>query len=428
MTGIQAAILDWAGTVVDCGSLAPMGAFVRAFAELGVTIGVEDARGPMGMAKRDHIAAVLAVPQVAEAWRARHGSAPDHAAVERVFAVFEPMNAESVVEHAAMIPGASDALAALAVMGIRVGSTTGYTRPIMRRLMPVAAAAGYVPEVTVCAGDLPAGRPTPLMMWHAMAAMGVWPAWTVVKVDDTPVGIGEGRAAGTWTVGIAMTGNIVGLDAHDPRGVAGGRADAVAGARHGRVRGGRDRPGDRLDRRSAGRDPNAEPTDRGGPPARVEPMIVVRPFEDRDARGLTGLMAEMARGYGATIEPSRVVVAEVVRRARAVDVIVAAEGDALVGFVTFASLYPVAGLLSFTYVQQIYVTAKARRLGVARGLIGAVARAARARGDIRIEWSTAQDNVAARAFYDGLGAVGHEKVQYVLSGRELDQLADRVRP
>ena len=215
MNRIQAGILDWAGTVVDCGSLAPMGAFVRAFAELGVTIGIDDARGPMGMAKRDHIAAVLAVPSVAEAWRARHGTPPDHAAMERVFAVFEPLNAESVVEHAALIPGASQALAELAGMSVRIGGTTGYTRPIMRRLMPVAAAAGYQPEVTVCAGDLPAGRPSPLMMWQAMAAMGVWPAWTVVKVDDTPVGIGEGRAAGTWTVGVAMTGNIVGLDARD---------------------------------------------------------------------------------------------------------------------------------------------------------------------------------------------------------------------
>jgi phosphonoacetaldehyde hydrolase len=51
---IQAAILDWAGTVVDHGSRAPMGAFVRAFAEFGVTISIANARGPMGMAKWDH--------------------------------------------------------------------------------------------------------------------------------------------------------------------------------------------------------------------------------------------------------------------------------------------------------------------------------------------------------------------------------------
>jgi phosphonoacetaldehyde hydrolase len=49
------------------------------------------------------------------------------------------------------------------------------------------------------------------MMWYAMARLGVWPADRVVKVDDTPVGLGEGVAAGTWTVGVALTGNIAGL-------------------------------------------------------------------------------------------------------------------------------------------------------------------------------------------------------------------------
>ena len=82
-------------------------------------------------------------------------------------------------------------------------------------LEPLAATAGYVPELTVCAGDLPAGRPTPLMMWYVMAKLGIWPAATVVKVDDTAPGIGEGKAAGTWTVGIALTGNAVGLAAEE---------------------------------------------------------------------------------------------------------------------------------------------------------------------------------------------------------------------
>ena len=67
---LKAVILDWAGTVVDHGSRAPMGAFVRAFAEFGVAVSIADARGPMGMAKRDHIAAMMALPHVAQAWHA----------------------------------------------------------------------------------------------------------------------------------------------------------------------------------------------------------------------------------------------------------------------------------------------------------------------------------------------------------------------
>ncbi len=39
----------------------------------------------------------------------------------------------------------------------------------------------------------------------------MWPAWCVVKVDDTAVGIAEGFNAGCWTVGVALTGNAFGL-------------------------------------------------------------------------------------------------------------------------------------------------------------------------------------------------------------------------
>ena len=56
MTFLKAAVFDWAGTVIDHGSQAPMGAFVAAFAQFGVTISIAQARGPMGLPKRDHIA------------------------------------------------------------------------------------------------------------------------------------------------------------------------------------------------------------------------------------------------------------------------------------------------------------------------------------------------------------------------------------
>ncbi|MBP0463508.1 phosphonoacetaldehyde hydrolase [Roseomonas sp. PWR1] len=210
-TKVKAVILDWAGTVLDHGSRAPMGAFVEAFARFGVAISIADARGPMGMAKRDHIRMVGTSPAVAAAWRAKHGRDFDDAAIDAIFAVFEPLNVAAVEVHSALIPGAGEAFAWCAARGIRLGSTTGYTRPIMERLAPLAAAQGFAPEVMVCAGDLAAGRPAPLQMWHAMATMGVWPASSVVKLDDTPPGIGEARAAGCWAVGVALTGNIAGL-------------------------------------------------------------------------------------------------------------------------------------------------------------------------------------------------------------------------
>jgi phosphonoacetaldehyde hydrolase len=224
---LKAVVLDWAGTVVDHGSRAPMGAFVRAFAAFGVTIDIAAARGPMGLPKWDHIWAVGTTPRVAEAWRAAHGRDFARADADAIFAVFEPMNAAAVRDHADIIPGAIEAIAALRAMGLRIGSTTGYTRPIMEVLAPIAAGRGYAPDNLVCAGDLAAGRPTPLMMYRCFADLGVWPAAAVVKVDDTEPGIVEGIAAGCWTIGVALSGNAAGLSAEDLAALAPAERDAL---------------------------------------------------------------------------------------------------------------------------------------------------------------------------------------------------------
>jgi phosphonoacetaldehyde hydrolase len=211
MSQLKAVVFDWAGTMIDFGSRAPMGVFVRAFAEFGVEISTAEARGPMGMAKRDHIAEVIRQPRIAAAWEARHGAPPSEADIDKVYDVFVPMNVAVVVDYADMIPGAVETARAIRERGLKIGSTTGYTREIMARVLPLAAAAGYQPDNLVCAGDLAEGRPSPLMMYRTFADLGVYPPRSVVKVDDTAPGIAEGVNAGTWTVGVTASGNEVGL-------------------------------------------------------------------------------------------------------------------------------------------------------------------------------------------------------------------------
>ena len=62
---IRLVIFDWAGTLVDHGSRAPALAFVETFAKFGVTASEAEARAPMGMPKRPHLAEMLAAPPLA---------------------------------------------------------------------------------------------------------------------------------------------------------------------------------------------------------------------------------------------------------------------------------------------------------------------------------------------------------------------------
>ncbi|CAN7670336.1 phosphonoacetaldehyde hydrolase [Pseudorhodoferax sp. LjRoot39] len=212
---LSAVVFDWAGTILDFGSCAPMGAFVRLFDQFGITISIAQARGPMGLAKWDHIQALTRLPEVAAQWEAQYGQLPTDADVDRLYEVFTPLNAAVVPDFAAFIPGALQAVAAVRARGLKVGSTTGYNRPIMEVVTAIAAKGGYVPDNLVCAGDQATGRPTPLMMWRCFADLGIcWPA-TVVKVDDTEFGLEEGLNAGTWAVGVAVSGNAMGLPLAD---------------------------------------------------------------------------------------------------------------------------------------------------------------------------------------------------------------------
>ncbi|MFM9858346.1 phosphonoacetaldehyde hydrolase [Pseudoxanthobacter sp. M-2] len=217
---LKAVVFDWAGTMVDHGSLAPMGVFVEAFAEFGVTLTIDEARGPMGMAKRPHIAALMALPRVAAEWRQVHGRAPSEADIDALYAVFVPKNKAVAARYADLVPGAAEVAAELQGAGVKLGSTTGYTHDIMAEITPVAAAQGYRPDALVCTGDTPAGRPSPLMLWKALVDMDVWPASACVKVDDTEVGIAEGLNAGAWAVGVAVTGNVFGLSLAETRALA----------------------------------------------------------------------------------------------------------------------------------------------------------------------------------------------------------------
>ncbi|MBT9491915.1 MAG: phosphonoacetaldehyde hydrolase [Paucibacter sp.] len=208
---LQAVVFDWAGTIIDFGSQAPMGAFVQLFARYGVVISIKEARVPMGLAKWDHIHALGNQAEIAERWRLAHGRAFTDADCDELYEVFTPMNRVSVTQHAALIPGALETVAGLRERGLKIGSTTGYNRPIMDVVAPLAEAQGYKPDNLVCAGDMASARPGPLMMVRTLSDLGVWPPAAVVKVDDTVPGLQEGRAVGAWVVGLAITGNCLGL-------------------------------------------------------------------------------------------------------------------------------------------------------------------------------------------------------------------------
>lgn len=208
---LQAVILDWAGTVVDFGSFAPTQIFVEAFAEFGVQVSLEEARGPMGMGKWDHIRTLCDLPAIAERYRLVFGRTPTDNDVTAIYERFMPLQIEKIAEHSALIPGALEVIAQLRDKNLKIGSCSGYPAVVMEKVVALARTKGYVADHVVATDEVPNGRPYPAQSLANVIALGVSDVAACVKVDDTWPGILEGRSAGMWTVALTCSGNALGL-------------------------------------------------------------------------------------------------------------------------------------------------------------------------------------------------------------------------
>lgn len=205
-------MLDWAGTAVDHGSVAPVLALQTLFAQHGISLSLEDARRDMGLLKRDHIRAILASPGVRAKWAAITGSEPSEAEVHSLFAEFGPLQMEIIAQHSTLIPGVVETVKEWQSRGLRIGSTTGYTRSMLEPVLAQAARDGYQPDASVCPDEVSAGRPAPWMLMQNAQLLDVYPPSVCVKIGDTVIDIEEGKNAGMWTIGLTRTGNLIGLN------------------------------------------------------------------------------------------------------------------------------------------------------------------------------------------------------------------------
>ena len=209
-TEVKLVVFDWAGTTVDFGCRAPVGAFVAAFAERGVTVPVAEARGPMGLHKKDHIRAMLAGP-TGDRWRAAVGRDWAEADVEDLYRLVTPLQVAAAREYGKLCPGVLECVAELRARGVKIAATTGYFREAAEACYTVAAAQGYAPDFVICADEVPAGRPAPWMIFRCMEALGVYPPAAVVAVGDTPADMRAAKNAGCVAFGVVDSGNEVGL-------------------------------------------------------------------------------------------------------------------------------------------------------------------------------------------------------------------------
>lgn len=208
---IEGIIFDWAGTTVDYGCFAPLEVFLEVFQHRGIDLTLEEARGPMGMLKIDHIRALTKLERVERKWMELFGKKPDEEDVLEMYQEFEPSLLRILHGFTTLIPGVVETVEKLRGDGLKIGSTTGYTDRMMEIVVPGAKSNGYAPDFYCTPDRLPAGRPAPWMCYENAKALGIYPMYHFVKVGDTKSDIKEGVNAGCWSVGVMEGSSQLGM-------------------------------------------------------------------------------------------------------------------------------------------------------------------------------------------------------------------------
>ena len=210
---VKALILDWSGTIADAYVLAPAVVFFEVFKKHGVEISMFEARGPMGLRKDLHIKALTETPEIRHRWKEIKGKDPDQGDVDAMFEDFVPMQLDCLRQYTGLLPGVAEVVQRLQKQGIKIGSTTGFVRPMVDVLEKDAKKQGYVPDASVAGDEVEHGaRPKPFMVYKNLDMMDVHPIQSVIKVDDTISGIGEALEAGCWGVGVSLYSNYMDID------------------------------------------------------------------------------------------------------------------------------------------------------------------------------------------------------------------------
>ena len=199
---IKAVIFDWAGTTVDYGCFAPVKGFIDGFKSIGIDITNEMARKPMGLLKIDHTRAIAAM-------------LPEPISEEQILKAYEEFEKTlfaNIEEHCDIKDQVLETAVALRKMGIKIGSTTGYTPAMMEKVLPKAAEQGYSPDFWIAPSQMIKGRPYPYMIWNNLIHFGISDPREAVKVGDTTADIEEGKNADCWTVAVIMGSSELGLN------------------------------------------------------------------------------------------------------------------------------------------------------------------------------------------------------------------------
>lgn len=199
---VKACIFDLGGTIVDRYSITPLKSLIETFKRHNINIRNDLIFKDMGIDKKFHIANILEDKYVYRNWFQKYKRNPDYGDVLKLHQIFK--NIQVKKSHKIdIIPETYGIFEYLKKNDIKIGCTTGFDKNN-------ADIIGDVLNNNICKLDnivsstcVEKSRPHSDMIHKNMIELGIVDPRTIIKIDDTNIGIKEGKNAGLWTVGVA---------------------------------------------------------------------------------------------------------------------------------------------------------------------------------------------------------------------------------
>ena len=201
---IRLCVFDLGGTIVDKYSLSPFISLKQAFKRKRINVNNHLIYKDMGMNKHEHIEEILNDKYTRRIWFKLYGEYPNSSSVMSVYDEFIKYQMDEGISNIEILPETKNTIKWLGNNNISTGVTTGFSRPIMNAIKGKLIDEDihidkYVSST--CLGK--PGRPNPHMINEIINSLSIADRKRVIKIDDTCVGIEEGKNAGTFTVGVA---------------------------------------------------------------------------------------------------------------------------------------------------------------------------------------------------------------------------------
>jgi phosphonoacetaldehyde hydrolase len=201
---IKLCVFDLGGTIVDKYSLSPFLSLKNAFKNKGINIHNSLLFKDMGKSKLDHINLILNDKYVSRSWFQKYGKYPNHSDPHILFEDFNQIQLNNGLKQIRILPETKQCFDLLGENNILTGVTTGFNHEITMKIKEkIIDKDIYIHKYVSSTCMETPSRPFPHMIHHIMNELHIDNPNSVIKIDDTEIGIKEGINAGCTTVGVA---------------------------------------------------------------------------------------------------------------------------------------------------------------------------------------------------------------------------------